>query len=283
MNKKKKIAITGANGYIGRHVVDALIDIGAEVTAIDLVIDGINSRAKAINMDIFSSTFDIFNILGNPDACLHLAWKDGFYHDSDAHMECLSKHYELLRNLQISGIRQIAVMGTMHEIGYYEGVVDESTPCNPSNMYGIAKDSLRRSLFLLAKKTGLNLQWLRAFYIYGDDQRNHSIFTKIIQAESEGQETFPFNSGKNKYDFIHIDDLARMIAATVMQEDVSGIINCCTGHPVSLAEKVEGFIRDQNLKIKLVYGAFPDRPYDSPAIWGDIAKISHILKHTNKN
>ncbi len=283
MNKKKKIAITGANGYIGRHVVDALIDIGADVTAIDLVIDGINNQAEAINMDIFSSSHDVINKFGKPDACLHLAWKDGFFHDSDAHMECLSKHYELIKNLKNSGINRIAVMGTMHEIGYYEGSVDENTPCNPSNMYGIAKNSLRRSLFLLAGKNGMNLQWLRAFYIYGDDERNHSIFTKIIQAERKGQETFPFNSGKNKYDFIHINDLARMIAASVMQEDVSGIINCCTGHPVSLAEKVEGFINDHNMKIKLAYGAFPDRPYDSPAIWGDATKISQILLHTNKD
>jgi dTDP-6-deoxy-L-talose 4-dehydrogenase (NAD+) len=90
-------------------------------------------------------------------------------------------------------------------------------------MYGIAKDSLRRSLILMARNTDLVVQWLRAYYIYGDDKRNHSIFTKIIQAEEKGQETFPFTSGKNKYDFIHIDELASMIAASVMQKEISGV------------------------------------------------------------
>jgi nucleoside-diphosphate-sugar epimerase len=277
MNNNKVVAVTGANGYIGRHVVNTLIENGAQVIAIDIVTDGINDKAEVINLDIFSGIKDIYKKLGKPEVCLHLAWKDGFSHDSDAHMESLSMHYEFIKNLKDGGLKQIAVMGTMHEIGYYEGIVDESTPCNPINMYGIAKDSLRRSLILMARNENIVVQWLRAFYIYGDDIRNHSIFTKILQAEERSQKTFPFNSGKNKYDFIQIDELAGMITGCIMQKEINGIINCCSGHPVSLAEKIEGFISDQNLKIKLAYGAFPDRPYDSPAIWGDKTKISHIM------
>jgi nucleoside-diphosphate-sugar epimerase len=277
MNDKKVVAVTGANGYIGRHVVDALIDQGAEVIAVDLVLEGINSQANQLKMDIFSDFDHIYSRLGSPDICLHLAWKDGFLHNSDAHMEGLSGHYEFIRSLKNSGIKQVAVMGTMHEIGYHEGVIDENTPCNPINMYGIAKDALRKSLLLMAQQTGLIVQWLRAFYIYGDDEKNHSIFTKILQAEKKGQLSFPLNSGKNKYDFIHIEDLARMIAACVLQNELAGIINCCTGQPVSLAEKVESFLIDQNLKIRPEYGAFPDRPYDSPAIWGDSARIVQIM------
>ena len=277
---KKVIAVTGANGYIGKHVVDALIDKGAEVIAIDIVSGEINKKARVLNKDIFSGSKEIFKELGSPDACLHLAWKDGFRHNSDAHMQCLSLHYEFISNMIEGGLKQIAVMGTMHEIGYHEGVVDENTPCNPINMYGVAKDSLRRSLFLKIQNQDVILQWLRAYYIYGDDIRNHSIFSKLIQAEENGQETFPFTSGKNQYDFIHIDELAKMLAASVMQDEINGIINCCTGQPVSLADKVEGFISDHNYKIKLVYGAYPDRPYDSPAIWGDSTKISWIMKKT---
>ena len=68
--------------------------------------------------------------------------------------------------------------------------------------------------------------------------------------------------------------------ASKTENEVTGIINVCTGEPMSLAKRVEGFIRDHRFDIKLKYGAFPDRPYDSPGVWGDTAKIKSILKLT---
>ena len=63
-----------------------------------------------------------------------------------------------------------------------------------------------------------------------------------------------------------------------MQKDVNGIINICSGKPVSLADRVEQFIKENNYDIKLIYGAFPDRAYDSDAVWGSSEKIEKILK-----
>lgn len=269
-----------AHGYIGRHVVKNLLDAGVEVIAVDFCTDDIDNRAIMKNVDIFSENENLFELLGKPDVCLHMAWKDGFVHNSDAHMQYLSQHYQFIKNMTEQGLKQIAVMGTMHEVGYYEGAIDESTPCNPSSMYGIAKDALRRSTFLLLKNTDVIVQWLRAYYIYGDDLKNNSIFAKLTMAAQEGKATFPFTTGKNKYDFIHVNELAQQIAASVMQSEVSGIINCCTGKPVSLAEKVEGFIQEHHFDIKLEYGAFPDRSYDSPAIWGDNSKIEKIMQNS---
>jgi len=76
---------------------------------------------------------------------------------------------------------------------------------------------------------------------------------------------------------IDVDELANMIVAASVQEEINGIINVCTGEPRSLADRVEQFLRDKNYKIKLDYGAFPDRPYDSPGTWGDPTKINRIL------
>jgi len=274
----KKVLVTGAGGYIGRHVVSALCQLGADVIAAGSRLEGIDSRAKVICGDIFEPMENPYEVFGRPDACLHMAWRDGFVHNSHAHMENLSNHYTFIRNMVEGGLKQIAVMGTMHEVGYHEGAIDEDTPCNPISMYGIAKDSLRKSLFLLLKDKDVCLQWLRAYYIYGDDKRNNSIFAKLTVAAEEGKETFPFTTGKNKYDFIEVDQLAAQIAASVMQTEVDGIINCCTGKPMSLADKVESFIKEHNFSIKLEYGAFPDRPYDSPGVWGDATKIEKIMQ-----
>jgi dTDP-6-deoxy-L-talose 4-dehydrogenase (NAD+) len=43
------------------------------------------------------------------------------------------------------GLRQIIVMGTMHEVGYWEGEINDKTPTHPTSLYGVAKDALRKS------------------------------------------------------------------------------------------------------------------------------------------
>lgn len=272
------ILVTGAGGYIGRYVVKELCDKGLDVIAADINTEGIDGRAKIVSENIFSGSEKIFEELGSPDICIHMAWRNGFVHNSPSHMGDLSAHYRFIENMISGGLKHLAVMGSMHEIGYHNGAIDENTPCNPVSMYGIAKDALRRSTMLLSKQSNICFQWLRAFYIFGDDKRNNSIFSKLTVAAEEGKKTFPFTSGKNKYDFISVEQLAKQIAAASTQTETQGIINCCTGVPVSLGEKVESFIKEHNFDIKLDYGAFPDRPYDSPAVWGDAEKINKIMR-----
>lgn len=274
----KKILVTGAGGYIGQHVVKTLLDKGAAVIATDIRLDDVDDRATKIQKNIFEENENIFTEMGSPDVCLHMAWRDGFIHNSEKHIEDLDSHYKFISNMMKGGLKQIAVMGSMHEVGYYEGAIDENTPTNPLSLYGIAKNTLRQLTFLLGKNENVIVQWIRGFYIFGDDLKNNSIFKKIVEAEQEGKTEFPFTSGKNKYDFLSIYDMADQIAEIVLQDKINGIINSCTGQPMTLAEKVESFIKENNFKIKLKYGAYPDRPYDSPGIWGDATKINEIMK-----
>lgn len=274
----KHVAVTGASGYLGRHVVQALVHKGYEVTAIDINTDSIDNNVRRISLDIFSESVRLFEKMGEPDILLHLAWLDGFVHNSKRHLDYLPKHCAFLHSLLDDGLKHLIVMGTMHEVGYWEGSIDEDTPTNPRSFYGISKNALRQFCeVLLERHDQVVFQWLRAFYIYGDDSKGQSIFSKIVQAASEGKETFPFTTGKNMYDFISINELAEQIAACATQTEISGIINCCTGKPISLAEKIEEFILEQDLKIRLEYGAYPDRSYDSPGVWGDNTKIQKIL------
>lgn len=272
-----KVLVTGAGGYIGKHVARKLLEYdGIDIIAVDLNTSNIDPRVIIKQIDIFSGNKTLYYDLNEPDICLHLAWKDGFIHNSDNHIKMLFNHYEFLKNLINCGLKRICVMGTVHEIGYYEGEVDENTPCNPTTLYGIAKNSLRQMLFAL-KNEDLLIQWIRAFYIYGDDENNNSIFTKLILAEKNKEKFFPFTTGENKFDFIHIDLLSEYIVEAILQSKVTGIINCCTGKPVMLKEKVEEFIRINNFNIKLEYGKFKERADESHAIWGSDKKIKEIL------
>lgn len=273
---RNSILVTGASGYIGRHVVTRLLDSGAKVVAVDMVNRNLPKNAEFVCGDILGD-LNFVSTLPRCGTVLHLAWQDGFVHNAPSHLANLHRHFNFVKAMVERGADHVAVMGTMHEVGYWEGAIDETTPCNPLSMYGVAKNALRQALAIEFQNKSVVFQWLRGFYIYGDDHFNHSIFTKLLQAAESGQASFPFTSGKNKYDFLHVDELAERIVATILQSDIDGIVNCCSGKPVSLAEAVEKFIEHNKLKIRLDYGAFPDRPYDSPGIWGDASKIDKIL------
>lgn len=272
-----KTVVTGAAGYIGRHVVKELLNKNHDVIAIDLHFKEVDERAQMYDTDIFSGNGDIYDRLGAPDLCIHMAWRDGFIHNSPMHMQSLSSHFTFLKNMIDAGCKNIAVMGTMHEVGYWEGAINADTPCNPLSQYGIAKNALRQSLLQYAEGKDVSIYWLRAYYITGDDGRNCSIFTKLLRAAEDGKATFPFTSGKNQYDFIDVRELAMQIVAASTQKEYTGIINVCTGKPVSLKERVETFIKQNGLNISLDYGAFPDRVYDSPVVYGDNSIIKKIL------
>lgn len=197
-----KILVTGANGYIGLHIVKTLLDKGIQVIACDLNTDEVDKRAERKNIDLFTlPDTNIYTLLGTPDVCLHLAWRNGFVHNASTHLGDLSAHYRFLTRIIDDGLPQLAVMGTMHEIGYWEGAIDENTPCNPLSMYGIAKDALRRCMITPSKKA--------VFYSgYGD-----IIFSAMIKR------TTPFSasySSRTKKEEKHFHSLREKTNTTLL-------------------------------------------------------------------
>lgn len=271
-----KILVTGANGYLGQGIVKNILDNGHEVIAVDFNVENIDDRAKKIACNLFEieNPYDYFN---QPNILLHLAWRDGFVHNSKAHIIDLPKHCEFIEKMMETGLDRIAVMGSMHEIGFYEGSINEKTSCNPMSLYGIGKNALRNVVELYSKQNNIQYQWLRGYYIVGNSQYGSSIFSKITSAEFEGKKEFPFTTGQNQYDFIDYNEFCKQVAAVVGQSEINGIINIGSGFPEKLVDRVERFIKENNYKIKLKYGSFPDRPYDSKAVWGDHTKIQTIL------
>lgn len=284
----KKVLIMGANGYIGSCLTKYLCDMQDkyEVIASGRHNNYIDSRAKYIEYDIiqeFQNPQEFMDLFGIPDICIYLAWQDGFAHNSDAHMNDLPYHWNFIKQMLDSGIRHLAVAGSFREYGAFCGAAKENSVIEPDNYYTLAKDTLHKAIeiYIHNSKEKICFQWLRPFSVYGYDKNNHSVFSKMLQWESEGRTTFPCTDGTERYDYIHIDELVRQIEAIVAQTKVDGVINCCTGHSTSLKEQIEEFICENHLKIRPVYGGFPKRSYDSDEIYGDRTKLNEILGESN--
>lgn len=270
------ILVTGGTGYLGQGIVKQLVADRNKVIVCGTAGSHV-AGADYYECDIFSID-DPYAYFKKPDCVLHLAWKDGFNHNSEAHLGYLNDHCKLVKKLLDGGLKHLAVMGSVHEIGFHEGSVDASTPCNPMNNYGIAKNALRQYCEVEACAHSAKLQWLRGYYIVGNPERGCSVFSKIYAAAREGKKTFPFVTGENQFDFLDYGEFCYKTASVVEQDQLLGIINICSGRPQRLRDRVERFIKEEGLDIALEYGAFQERPYDSVAIWGNSRDADELVQ-----
>lgn len=283
LKKRKKVLVTGANGYIGRNVIKALQN-RKDFYVIATSKNEINyetKNVKFVKFDILNDkiTNNIYSLFDSPNIVIHLAWRNGFQHNSPSHLLDLSKHFEFLKTLIDSGVSQLVVAGSFREYGKCNGLAKEKKSFSGLNMYTLSKLSLKKALEIYLKDKSTILQWIRPFSLYGDDTHNNSILTKIYRASLNGEKTFPFTMGNEEYDYESIEDLSNQIIAVASQDKINGVIDLCSGKSVKLSEVAEKFIKDKNLNIKLDYGAFKTRKYDSPCIYGNVDKINKIFNN----
>ena len=277
--------ITGASSFIGIELCRYLSDNGHEVIAMSRrANEHLEEIAKDGHLEVFSADMHTLPELVKDvkaDVFVHLAWAGallGQRDNQELQEGNISFSLECVKLSKRMGCQLYVDAGSQAEYGIVPGVISEDTPCNPITPYGIAKNCLRQLTEVLCKQKNKKFMWLRGFYIVGNSKYGSSIFSKITAAEAEKKMEFPFTFGQNQFDFIDYEDFCEQVARSISQDTVLGVINICSGYPEKLADRVERFINENGYKIKLKYGAFPDRPYDSKAIWGDGRKIEEIMK-----
>lgn len=87
-----KVLVTGANGHLEHGIVKAILDRRMEVVATDFAKTRVDERAIRIDCNLFEVE-NPYVYFGKPDILLHLVWRDGFVHHSEAHIGDLQKHY----------------------------------------------------------------------------------------------------------------------------------------------------------------------------------------------
>jgi len=177
------------------------------------------------------------------------------------------------------GLKDLTVTGTCLEYGLQNGCLSEELDTNPITPYGLSKDTLRKILELLIEKYDFSFKWIRLFYNKGKGQSKHSLLSKLDFALDNEEKVFNMSGGEQLRDYLPIEKVAEYICKIALQEKKTGIINCCSGKPVSIRNVVEEHLEKRKKKIKLNLGYYPYPDYEPLAFWGDNNKLKYILNN----
>jgi nucleoside-diphosphate-sugar epimerase len=269
--------VTGSSGFIGRHIVDHLVDDGWAVTPCDL-----QDVTPTDCRDFFASsdrTFDMAvhcaatvggraRIDGDPlgvatNLALDAALFQWVRRTQPAHTVYFSSSAAYPVSLQAKG---------QHKDRLAENDIDLEHPQMPDQTYGLAKLT-GEYLAAQAAADGHRIHVFRPFSGYGEDQSLDYPFPSFIARAANREDPFEvWGDGTQTRDWIHVDDIIGAVMAAV-RYDIAGPVNLGWGEPVSMGELVMA-ICEQAGHVPETVDLRPDRP---TGVWHRVADARKML------
>jgi dTDP-6-deoxy-L-talose 4-dehydrogenase (NAD+) len=277
------VLVTGATGFVGRHLVAALLARGCAVRAVARNVETAASmpwinHVEFVAADIHAADLDIAALTDGIDVLAHLAWPGLPNYRALFHFEHnLMADYRFIKGAVEAGVAQVLVTGTCFEYGMQSGPLGESVEPQPSNPYGLAKHTLHLFLQNLQQEKPFTLQWARLFYLHGEGQNPNSLLAALDRAIDNGDASFNMSGGEQLRDFLPIASAADYLATIVHQRDFNGVINCASGQPVSVRALVEQRLRERGAALKLNLGHYPYPSHEPMAFWAVTERLQQLL------
>lgn len=276
----RRVLVTGATGFIGRHTLRPLIDAGYEVHG-----NGCGSEGEAVpgvswHRTDLRDSHAVRELLAalRPTHLLHFAWYavPGKYPTSLENLRWCQATLELAQLFVEHGGQRAVFAGTCFEYDSRYGFCNEDlTPANPSTLYGVCKKSTMEVLLAFARQAGLSAAWGRIFYLYGPHEAERRLVPAVVRSLLEGS-IARCSHGRQVRDFMHVRDVASAFVATLASE-LEGRVNIASGIPISIRDLVARIATLLGATDQVEFGAITAPADDPPLLVADTRKLNFIL------
>lgn len=272
------VAVTGASGFVGRAILEALKQRGARILALG---------GPAAASDVEGIEWAPVDLLEPRAACaifaryrprtlIHAAWARsegaGLWH-LQANCAWRDASAALFRDFWETTGGHVVACGTCAEYNPPDDgdCVEDTTPIAPTSIYGQAKAELADRATEDAQKFGGSIAWSRLFYLYGKHESSVRLVSSVIDRLLSG-EVAETSGGRAVRDFGYSRDIGEALVS-LAYSGAPGTFNVATGCGVSIASLVQQIGADLGLSDRLAIGALPDRPDEPARIVADIARL----------
>ena len=283
--KDKTVVVTGAAGFIGGHLVDAILDAGGGVVMIDLIAGAVlarhpdQSRVRLITEDLRDFAWEDLLATTSPHAIFHLAGTSNVQAsirspvaDFEANLLTTLHLLECARRAEYGGsiiyMSSAAVYGRPTRLP-----IGESDRTRPISPYGVAKLGAERYLAVYCEHYGLRGASLRAFSVYGPRQRNLVVYELMSRILETPERVTIAGDGQQVRDFIFVADVVRALMRVAQSAPLRGeVYNLASGKGSTIAFIAEMLAQAAEAKVALVQSN--ERRQGDPDEW--VADVSRL-------